>query len=231
MTMLFPTFLKLQGRRVLLVGGGPVAAGKLRGLIEAGADVTVVAPAILPEIAAAPVTTGLRRFQASDLDGVSFVVAAAPPEVNREVASAAHARGIFVNAVDDIESASAYAGAVVRRAGVTIAISTDGEAPALAGLVREALEALLPEELDRWMDCARASRREWLEKKVPMSERRPLLLEALNGLYARRAADLPALRQAQGRPEPSRGAAKAGSHEESAEAGSHKTELVAGEVR
>ena len=203
MTMLFPTFLKLQGRRVLLVGAGPVAAGKLRGLIDAGADVTVVAPAILSEIAAAPVTTALRPFQASDLDGVSFVVAAAPPEVNREVASAAHARGIFVNAIDDIESASAYAGAVLRRAGVTIAISTDGEAPALAGLVREALEALLPEELDRWMECARASRREWLEKKVPMSERRPLLLEALNGLYAERAA----------------------------EAGSHTKELVAGEVR
>ena len=79
------------------------------------------------------------------------MVAAAPPEVNREVAAAAHARGIFVNAVDDVESASAYAGAVVRRAGVTIAISTDGEAPALAGLVREALEALLPDDLDRWM--------------------------------------------------------------------------------
>jgi len=171
---------------VLLVGGGPVAAGKLRGLIDAGAEVTVVAPEIAPEIAAAPVTAVQRPFQASDVESVFYVVAAAPPAVNREVAAAAHARGIFVNAVDDIESASAYAGAVVRRAGVTIAISTDGEAPALAGLVREALEALLPEELDRWMECAREARREWLEQKVPMSERRPLLLEALNRLYEER---------------------------------------------
>lgn len=186
--MLFPTFLKLEGRRVLLVGGGPVAAGKLRGLLEAGAEVSVVAPAILLEIAGAPVTTALRPFRPSDLDGVSFVVAAAPPEVNREVASAAHARGIFVNAVDDVESASAYAGAVVRRAGVTIAISTDGEAPALAGLAREALELLLPDDLDRWMECARGARRDWLERKVPMAERRPLLLEALNALYADREA-------------------------------------------
>lgn len=186
--MLFPTFLKLQGRRVLLVGGGAVAAGKLRGLLEAGADVTVVAPAIVLEIAAASVTTAMRRFQVSDLDGVSYVVAAAPPEVNREVAAAAQARGIFVNAVDDVESASAYAGAVVRRAGVTIAISTDGDAPALAGLVREALEALLPDDLDKWMETARASRREWLERKVPMAERRPLLLEALNALYVERRA-------------------------------------------
>jgi uroporphyrin-III C-methyltransferase / precorrin-2 dehydrogenase / sirohydrochlorin ferrochelatase len=188
MKMLFPTFLKLGGRRVLVVGGGPVAAGKLQGLIEAGATVTVVAPEIRPEITAAGVEIAQRAFVPSDLDGVFFVVAAAPPAVNRGVAAAAHARGIFVNAVDDIESVSAYAGAVVRRAGVTIAISTDGEAPALAGLVREALEALLPDELDRWMDTARAARREWLAKGVPMAERRPMLLEALNALYEERSA-------------------------------------------
>jgi precorrin-2 dehydrogenase len=71
---------------------------------------------------------------------------------------------------------------------VTIAISTDGEAPALAGLAREALELLLPDDLDRWMECAREARRDWLERKVPMAERRPLLLEALNALYAGREA-------------------------------------------
>lgn len=186
--MLFPTFLKLGGRQALLVGGGPVAAGKLRGLLEAGAVVKVVAPRILLDIASAPVETAMRPFDPSDLEGVSFVVAAAPPDVNRQVAAAAHARGIFVNAVDDIESASAYAGAVLRRAGVTIAISTDGEAPALAGLVREALEELLPEDLEDWMVCAQQARRQWLEQRVPMAERRPLLLNALNALYERRAA-------------------------------------------
>jgi siroheme synthase-like protein len=190
--MLFPTFLKLKGRRVLLVGGGAVAAGKLRGLLEAEADVSVVAPAMLLEIAGAPVTTARRPFHPSDLDGVSFVVAAAPPDVNREVAAAADARGIFVNAVDDVENASAYAGAVVRRAGVTIAISTDGDAPALAGLAREALELLLPDDLDRWMECAREARRDWLERKVPMAERRPLLLDALNALYAERRTEMAA---------------------------------------
>ena len=184
--MLFPTFLKLGGRHVLLVGGGPVAAGKLRGLLEAGAMVRAVAPVVVPEIAAAGIDVALRPFEPSDLDGISFVVAAAPPEVNREVAAAAHERGLFVNAVDDIESASAYAGAVLRRAGVTIAVSTDGDAPALAGLVREALEALLPDDLEDWVTCARAARRQWLASGVPMAERRPLLLKALNDLYATR---------------------------------------------
>ena len=71
------------------------------------------------------------------------------------------------------------------RAGVTIAISTDGHAPALAGLIREALERLLPNELDAWMDCARQARRRWLAAGVPMAERRPLLLNALVELYDR----------------------------------------------
>jgi uroporphyrin-III C-methyltransferase / precorrin-2 dehydrogenase / sirohydrochlorin ferrochelatase len=186
----FPVFLKLERRRVLVVGAGPVAAGKLRPLIDAGARVTVVAPDVVPEIAAlAPAIEIQRRpFADADLDGVWYVVAAAPPEVNRVVARGADARRLFVNAVDDMENASAYLGAIVQRAGVTVALSTDGEAPALVGLMREALEQLLPDDLERWMAAAQAARREWLAEGVPMAERRPLLLQALNRLYAARAA-------------------------------------------
>ena len=184
---MFPVFLKLDGRRVLLVGGGPVAAGKLRALLDAGADVTVVAPGITSEIAAAPVTIARRPFAPGDLDGVCYVVAAAPREVNAEVAREARLRGIFVNAVDDVENASAYAGAILRRGGVTIALSTDGDAPALAGLLREGLDALLPADLEGWMTCAREARQRWLAEGVPMEQRRPLLLDALVALYERRA--------------------------------------------
>ncbi len=186
----FPVFLKLEGRRVLVVGAGPVAAGKVRPLVDAGARVTVVAPDVVDEIAAmaADLTIIRRPFEPADVDGAWYVVAAAPPEVNRAVARAAEARCLFVNAVDDLESASAYAGAIVQKAGVTIAMSTDGEAPALAGLMREALEVLLPEELDRWMACAQEARRGWLAQGVPMAERRPMLLQALNDLYDRKRA-------------------------------------------
>lgn len=194
----FATFLKLEGRRVLVVGAGPVAAGKLRPLVDAGASVTVVAPDVVGEIerlaAERPgdVTILRRPFEAADVDGAWYVVAAAPPDVNRAVARAAEPRCLFVNAVDDLESATAYAGALVQKAGVTIAMSTDGEAPALAGLMREALEALLPDDLDQWMAQAQASRRDWLARRVPMAERRPLLLEALNELYEqKRAANVP----------------------------------------
>ena len=182
----FPVFLKLEGRPVLVVGAGPVAAGKLRPLVDAGARVTVVAPDVVDDIAAMAeeIVIVRRRFEPGDVDGAWYVVAAAPPDVNRAVARAAESRCLFVNAVDDLESASAYAGAIVQKAGVTIALSTDGEAPALAGLMREALEVLLPEDLDKWMACAQEARRGWLARGVPMAERRPMLLEALNELYA-----------------------------------------------
>jgi uroporphyrin-III C-methyltransferase/precorrin-2 dehydrogenase/sirohydrochlorin ferrochelatase len=181
-------FLKLEGRPVLVVGAGPVAAGKVRPLLDAGARVTVIAPDVVEEISAlAPEVKIVRRpFEPADVEGVWYVVAAAPPEINRAVSRAAEARCLFVNAVDDLESASAYAGAIVQKAGVTIAMSTDGEAPALAGLMREALEVLLPEELDLWMATAQDARRAWLAQRVPMAERRPVLLQTLNDIYERK---------------------------------------------
>src|SRR5204863_9914895 len=126
---LFPLFLKLAGRRVVLVGSGPVAASKVDALVRAGADLRTVEP---------------DDFEPPDLDGAWLVVAAAPAEVNRRVAEAAETRQVFVNAVDDPPNASAYLGGVIRRSGVTIAISTSGEAPALAGVLREGIDALLP---------------------------------------------------------------------------------------
>ena len=184
---LFPAFLKLSGRRVLVVGGGPMAASKIQALADAGARVTVVAPEVRPEIEAAGVTVFRRAFAAEDLDGAWFVVAAATPEVNEQVARAAEDRRVFVNAVDDPRRASAYLGGVVRRSGVTLAISTDGEAPALAGLLREAFDAVLPADLDAWVAEARRVKTGWRRDGVPMERRRPLLLEALNDLYRRAA--------------------------------------------
>jgi ATP sulfurylase len=184
---LFPVFLKLAGRRVVVVGGGRVAAAKAESLLRAGAEVTIVAPEIRAELERPELTLVRRPFEAGDLDGAWLVVAAAPPEVNRQVRAAADERSVFVNAADDPETASAYAGGVLTRGGVTVAVSSNGEAPALAGLLREALEAVIPEDLERWLAEARAERRRWKRDGVPMPKRRPLLLEALNRLYAEAA--------------------------------------------
>jgi siroheme synthase-like protein len=170
----------------VVVGGGPVAASKLAALQAAGADLVVVAPDVCPAIESAGVGVVRRAFEPSDLEGAWFVVAAAPPDVNRRVAEEAERRQVFVNAVDDPSNASVYLGGVVRRGGVTLGISTDGAAPALAGLLREALDRLLPDDLEAWSARAREMRQSWRARGIPMEARRPELLEALNALYEQR---------------------------------------------
>lgn len=189
---LFPLFLKLSGREVLVVGGGPVATAKVGALMETGAKILVVAPEVRPELealagsASGKISIERRCFQASDLRAAWLVVAAAPPEVNRVVAAEAESRRLYVLAVDDPSSASAYGAGTLRRGGVTVAVSTDGRAPALAGLLREGLDAVLPDDLAQWSAEAQRQRAAWRAARTPMAERRPLLLQALNRLYAQK---------------------------------------------
>ena len=187
---LLPLFLNLTGRAGVLVGGGRVAAGKLQQLLAAGARVRMVAPDISVDAidimsrGALRVEIIPRRFVPSDLDAAWFVVAAATPEINREVAIAAEERRLFVNAVDDPANASAFLSGVVRRDGLTLAISTSGDAPALTALLREALDAVLPRDLAAWLAQARTERTVWRRDAVPMEQRKPRLLRALNALYS-----------------------------------------------
>ena len=176
---LFPIFLKLAGRQVLVVGGGVVATSKVAALLPTQARITVVAPSVSDAIRDTGVTIHERPFEDADLEEQWLVVSAATPDVNRQVADAAARRHLFVNAVDDPANASAYLGGVLRRDALTMAISTSGRAPALAGLIRQALDALLPQDLAMWFERADALKREWRSTGVPMEERRPQLLDAL----------------------------------------------------
>lgn len=179
--VLFPLFLDVTGRRVLVVGGGTIAARKALDLIAARADVTVVAPEIAAELVAAPPTTLTlvhRAFQESDLDAAWLVIAATDdPGVQTRIATACESARVFCVAVDDPPNASAYGGAIVRRGPVTIAISTSGEAPALARLLREVLEQALPDE--GYVEAARALREKWKTEKTPMASRFGELVAAL----------------------------------------------------
>ena len=122
--MLLPLFLNLAGRRVVLVGGGPVAAAKLQQLLAAGRRSAWWRPrwwrrlTKRPPPASVSLTVVRREFTPADLDGAWLVVAAATPDVNRDVARAAEERRLFVNAVDDPANASAFLSGVVRRDGV-----------------------------------------------------------------------------------------------------------------
>ncbi len=179
----FPLFLRLEGRRVLVVGGGKVALAKAEALVAAGARVRVVAPEVHPDIVKVADVIETRIFAPSDLEHAWLVISASTKEVNREVKREADLRRIFVVAVDDVESCSAIGAASLRRGGLTLAISSDGRAPALVALLRRALERVIPEDVHSWVALAEESRVAWKAAGVPIAERRPFLLRALNALY------------------------------------------------
>lgn len=144
----FPLFLDLHGRRVLVVGAGSVAERKIALLLDAGAEVTVVAklahPAVLARAQRGEIALHLQAFAAHWLQGVWLVIAATNDEqLNSAVATAASARQLWCNVVDDAERSSAQVPAIVDRAPVTIAISSGGSAPMIARHLRERIESLI----------------------------------------------------------------------------------------
>ena len=141
----YPVLLELAGRRVVVVGGFAVEAGKVEGLLLAGAEVTVIAKGpeeALDRLEADPrVTVHRRDYQGpADLTGAVLCVASAPePGVRDTIAADARAAGVLVNVMDDIPNCDFAAPAIVRRGDLVIAIGTGGRAPALAGRLRAEL--------------------------------------------------------------------------------------------
>jgi siroheme synthase-like protein len=160
---LFPIFVKLQGRLVVVVGGGEIAAGKIEGLLRADARVRVIAPdvhvAFAEPIRNRKIEWIPRKFQASDVSGATLVIAATSAAgVNASVFREAEARGILCNAVDDIENCHFYYGSIVRRGDLQIAISTNGKSPALAQRLRQELEQQFGPEYEVWLEWLGAAR-------------------------------------------------------------------------
>lgn len=155
---LYPIFVQAGGRRVIVIGGGHVGAEKVRGLLAAEADITVVAPALLPELAeyrdAGRIHHVARAYQESDLDGgwEFIMVATDDGAINAEVAAAGKRRGIWVNAADDPANCDFILPAVVRKGKITLAASTSGASPALARRLREELDAYLTEDMPALAD-------------------------------------------------------------------------------
>jgi siroheme synthase-like protein len=138
---LYPVFLNLAGKPVLVAGGGPVAVRKARGLLDAGAIVTIVSPELTADL---PVHWKRRRVRVSDVAGMSLVFAATNDRrVNARIARAAQSKGILVNVADAPGECDFAVPARIRRNGFHLAISTDGENPRAAAALRRQLEELL----------------------------------------------------------------------------------------
>jgi uroporphyrin-III C-methyltransferase/precorrin-2 dehydrogenase/sirohydrochlorin ferrochelatase len=147
---LFPAFLDLRDKPVVVVGGGEVAARKSRALERCGARITVVSPEICAGLAErvrrGAVRHRAKRFEEGDLAGAYLAAAATDDErANRAVAAAARAAGILVNVADDIEGSSFAMASVVDRGPLQVAISTAGASPALARRLRARVEGAIPE--------------------------------------------------------------------------------------
>lgn len=152
---MYPLFLNLRERRCIVIGGNEMAENKIRDLLAAGAQVTVIAPEVTDVIAAWAGTGRVhwenRHYETGDLRDAFLVVAAAGNSTNAEVYAEAEERKTLCNAVDDVEHCNCYAASVVRRDPLQLAISTAGNSPALAQRLRLELEKQFGPEYSPWV--------------------------------------------------------------------------------
>ena len=141
----YPLFLKISGKRCVVVGGGQVARRKVRGLLEYGANVEVISPDPCRELNKLGETGEIkvlrRRYQAGDLREAFLAIAASDNgDTNRQVVKEAQERAVLVNVADDPENSDFIVPSYMRRGNMTIAVSTGGVSPALARKIRTRLE-------------------------------------------------------------------------------------------
>lgn len=178
---LFPIFVELEGRTVLIVGGGAVARHKAQALLPFGPRLVVVAPELQPELLEIPgVQFRAHAFCPEDLDCDPVFAVAATDDltVNRQVAAACRARRIPVNIVDADNGGDFPFPALVKRGDLTVGISTGGASPRAAGFLRRKIEEILPEKTPELLRYLRKSR-EVIREELPASTARTKLIQAV----------------------------------------------------
>jgi precorrin-2 dehydrogenase/sirohydrochlorin ferrochelatase len=156
MERLFPLFLKLKGRKCLVVGAGAIGQSKIATLLDAGASVQVVAPRATAKIQGwarkGQIRWRKREFHDADLANCFLVVAAtSSSKLHKKIFRLAKHREVLCNVVDVPKLCDFYYPAVVRRGALQVAVSTGGESPALAQRLRNELEAQFGPEYEDWV--------------------------------------------------------------------------------
>jgi precorrin-2 dehydrogenase/sirohydrochlorin ferrochelatase len=192
MKNLFPMFVKLDGRHVLVVGAGQVGEPKIRGLLPTGAKIRVVAhkasEAVREWARIGQIVLEERDFVLSDLDNAFLVVVATSSrDLNEFVFGEAQSRRILCNVVDAPEQCDFYYPAVVQRGDLQIAVSTSGQSPSLAQKIRQQLERQFGPGYAQWVAELGETRRKVLASHLD-SERKRDLLQSLASIEAFEAA-------------------------------------------
>lgn len=166
---LYPVGLRLEGRPVLVVGGGRVAAQKVAELVACGAAVTVVAPEVDEALRAdARLTVEVRPYRTGEAAAYRFVVAATnDPAVNQVVHDDAEAAEVWINAADDPDRCTATLPARVRRGSILVTISTEGRSPAFASWLREEIDGQLGPEHEVLLELLAGERDRLRAEGVP----------------------------------------------------------------
>lgn len=177
---LLPVFLKLRGRRCLVVGAGTVATAKVRSLLAGGADVRVVGPRATQTLQQwareGKLVWEARSFEPSDLKGMFLVVVATSfRQLNERVSQEAARWRVLCSAVDDPPHCDFYYGAVVRCGPLQIAISTSGCSPALARRLRREIAKQFGPEYGAWVEKLGEARRRLLARAMNQKRRQRLL--------------------------------------------------------
>jgi siroheme synthase-like protein len=154
----YPVNLVVEGRAVLVVGGGRVATGKVRRLVESGARVTVVAPEISAEIEQLDVVCERRPYEGGEVARYRLAVTATGTDVDAQVFAEGEAAGVWVNAADDPAHCSFTLPAVARRGPLSVAVSTDGRSPAMASWLKRRFEDELGPEYEVLLEILREQR-------------------------------------------------------------------------
>lgn len=181
-TKLLPMFLKVSGKKCLVVGAGAEGESKIAHLLHAGAKIEVVAPEATDTVhrwaANKKISLSQRKYTNRDLNGVYMVVAAtSSPKTHREIYREAKRRGILCNVADVPPLCDFYFPAVVRRGPLVIAVSTSGQSPALAQRIRKELEKQFGEEYERWTKDLGQARKTLLNREMDLHERKSMLHE------------------------------------------------------
>jgi uroporphyrin-III C-methyltransferase/precorrin-2 dehydrogenase/sirohydrochlorin ferrochelatase len=180
----FPIFVDLSDQPVLVIGGGEVAARKIRLLLKSGARPHIVARELNEELAALVAESKAlliaSTFEPAQLAGKRLAIAATDDRaLNRTVADAAEAVGVLCNVVDDPEASRYITPSIVQRGPITVAISTGGSAPVLARRLRERIESLLPGAYGKVAEFMERHRER--VKTLPVEQRRQLWEDFLDG--------------------------------------------------
>jgi precorrin-2 dehydrogenase / sirohydrochlorin ferrochelatase len=191
-TNLFPMFLKLEGRQVLVVGAGTIGESKIAGLLETGANVRVVALTASPVVREwaqdGKIDLELRAFSDDDLDGAFLtIVATSSRSLDERIYHEAQRRGVLCNVVDVPDLCDFFYPSVVSRGGLQIAISTAGQSPSLAQKIRQQLEKQFGPGYAAWVAELGETRRLVLASDLD-KERKLELLHSLANREALEAA-------------------------------------------